>query len=133
MSSDFKPGDAVAQQVQRIPRSGIREFFDLVQGRRDIISLGVGEPDFVTPWHIRESAIYALERGHTVLRIQLLLPHRRRSRRLRLLSVLNFGEHVFLCRERGCPLAPPLRFGPFCRVGVLCGILTDLLLDLFSH
>ena len=49
MSSDFKPGDAVAQQVQRIPRSGIREFFDLVQGRRDIISLGVGEPDFVTP------------------------------------------------------------------------------------
>ncbi|MEC8973265.1 MAG: aminotransferase class I/II-fold pyridoxal phosphate-dependent enzyme, partial [Verrucomicrobiota bacterium] len=65
MSSDFKPGDIVAQQVHRIPRSGIREFFDLVQGRRDVISLGVGEPDFVTPWHIRESAIYALERGHT--------------------------------------------------------------------
>ena len=42
MSNDFKPGDVVAQQVQRIPRSGIREFFDLVQGRRDVISLGVG-------------------------------------------------------------------------------------------
>ena len=74
MSSDFKPGDAVAQQVQRIPRSGIREFFDLVQGRPDIISLGVGEPDFVTPWHIRESAIYALERGHTSYTSNLGLP-----------------------------------------------------------
>ena len=74
MSSDFKPGDAVAQQVQRIPRSGIREFFDLVQGRPDIISLGVGEPDFVTPWHIRESAIYALERGHTSYTPNLGLP-----------------------------------------------------------
>ena len=67
MSNDFKPGDVVAQQVQRIPRSGIREFFDLVQGRRDVISLGVGEPDFVTPWHIREAAIYSLERGRTCL------------------------------------------------------------------
>ena len=74
MSSDFKPGDAVAQQVQRIPRSGIREFFDLVQGRPNIISLGVGEPDFVTPWHIRESAIYALERGHTSYTSNLGLP-----------------------------------------------------------
>ena len=74
MSSDFKPGDAVAQQVQRIPRSGIREFFDLVQGRPDIISLGVGEPDFVTPWHIRESAIYSLERGHTSYTPNLGLP-----------------------------------------------------------
>ena len=55
----------IADHVRAIPRSGIREFFDLVQGQKDIISLGVGEPDFVTPWHIRESAIYALERGKT--------------------------------------------------------------------
>lgn len=55
----------IAKQVAGIPRSGIREFFDLVVGRSDIISLGVGEPDFVTPWNIREAAIYALERGHT--------------------------------------------------------------------
>ena len=41
------------------------KFFELVQGRKDIISLGVGEPDFVTPWHIREASIYALERGRT--------------------------------------------------------------------
>ena len=51
--------------MHEIPRSGIREFFDLVQGQPDVISLGVGEPDFVTPWHIREAAIYALERGKT--------------------------------------------------------------------
>jgi aminotransferase len=55
----------VANHVQAIPRSGIREFFDLVHGKPDVISLGVGEPDFVTPWHIREAAIYALERGRT--------------------------------------------------------------------
>ncbi|MCZ6671679.1 MAG: aminotransferase class I/II-fold pyridoxal phosphate-dependent enzyme [Verrucomicrobia bacterium] len=48
-----------------MPRSGIREFFELVQGADDVISLGIGEPDFVTPWHIREAAIYALEKGKT--------------------------------------------------------------------
>ena len=55
----------VADHVAAIPRSGIREFFDLVQSHPNVISLGVGEPDFKTPWHIREAAIYALERGHT--------------------------------------------------------------------
>jgi aminotransferase len=55
----------VAEHVRAIPRSGIRDFFDLVQGMAEVISLGVGEPDFVTPWHIREAAIYALERGRT--------------------------------------------------------------------
>jgi aminotransferase len=55
----------VAAHVDAIPRSGIREFFDIVQTMPDVISLGVGEPDFVTPWHIREAAIYALERGRT--------------------------------------------------------------------
>ncbi|MGA0900971.1 MAG: pyridoxal phosphate-dependent aminotransferase, partial [Luteolibacter sp.] len=55
----------IAQAVAAIPRSGIRDFFELVQGREGVISLGVGEPDFVTPWHIREAAIYSLERGQT--------------------------------------------------------------------
>jgi aminotransferase len=55
----------IARQVAAIPRSGIRDFFELVQGRDDVISLGVGEPDFVTPWHIREAAIFALEKGQT--------------------------------------------------------------------
>ena len=55
----------IARNVASIPRSGIRDFFELVQGRDDVISLGVGEPDFVTPWHIREAAIYSLEKGQT--------------------------------------------------------------------
>src|SRR5688500_201691 len=55
----------IARQIADIPRSGIRDFFELVQGREGVISLGVGEPDFTTPWHIREAAIYALEKGKT--------------------------------------------------------------------
>ncbi|HCI91207.1 MAG TPA: pyridoxal phosphate-dependent aminotransferase [Verrucomicrobiales bacterium] len=55
----------ISKQVAGIPRSGIRDFFELVQGRDDVISLGVGEPDFATPWHIREAAIYSLEKGFT--------------------------------------------------------------------
>ena len=55
----------IARNVASIPRSGIRDFFELVQGRDDVISLGVGEPDFVTPWNIREAGIYSLEEGMT--------------------------------------------------------------------
>jgi aminotransferase len=51
--------------VRNIPPSGIRKFFDLVSGSKDIISLGVGEPDFSTPWHVREACVYSLERGNT--------------------------------------------------------------------
>src|SRR5271154_360485 len=57
--------DFVADHVRGIPRSGIRDFFEIVQSMSGVISLGIGEPDFVTPWHIREAAIYALERGKT--------------------------------------------------------------------
>ncbi|MDC0088113.1 aminotransferase class I/II-fold pyridoxal phosphate-dependent enzyme [Akkermansiaceae bacterium] len=57
--------DKISHTVAAIPRSGIRDFFELVQGRDDVISLGVGEPDFATPWHIREAAIYSLEKGQT--------------------------------------------------------------------
>ncbi len=55
----------IADHVQQIPRSGIRDFFELVQNAKGVISLGVGEPDFVTPWRIREATIYALEKGKT--------------------------------------------------------------------
>src|SRR5688572_1206252 len=65
MSTSFQAEKFIADNVRSIPRSGIRDFFDIVQGMKDVISLGVGEPDFVTPWHIREAAIYALERGRT--------------------------------------------------------------------
>lgn len=52
--------------VKSIPPSGIRKFFDLVMQTEGVISLGVGEPDFVTPWHIREACFYSLERGYTM-------------------------------------------------------------------
>lgn len=60
-----KPGDFIARHLLDIPRSGIRDFFDIVSSRKDVISLGIGEPDFVTPWHVREQAMFALERGAT--------------------------------------------------------------------
>ncbi len=62
---ELNPQRFIARHVGAIPRSGIRDFFDIVQGMKDVVSLGVGEPDFVTPWHIREAAIYALEQGRT--------------------------------------------------------------------
>jgi len=55
----------IANHVRDIPRSGIRDFFEIVQSMHDVISLGIGEPDFDTPWHIREAAIYSLEKGRT--------------------------------------------------------------------
>ena len=55
----------IASHVKDIPKSGIRDFFDIVSTMKDVISLGIGEPDFDTPWHIREAAIDSLERGST--------------------------------------------------------------------
>ncbi|HNY20847.1 MAG TPA: aminotransferase class I/II-fold pyridoxal phosphate-dependent enzyme [Treponemataceae bacterium] len=57
--------DRYSAKILKTPPSGIRKFFDLIIGRDDIISLGVGEPDFSTPWAIREEAYYHLELGHT--------------------------------------------------------------------
>ena len=62
---NFSVESFIVDPIRNLPKSGIREFFDLVSGRSDVISLGVGEPDFTTPWNIRESAIYSLEAGHT--------------------------------------------------------------------
>jgi aminotransferase len=55
----------IARHVATLPKSGIRDFFEIVSKMKDVISLGIGEPDFDTPWHIREAAIYALEKGKT--------------------------------------------------------------------
>jgi len=55
----------ISKKVQEMQPSGIRAFFDLVLGMKEVISLGVGEPDFVTPWQIREAGIYSLEEGFT--------------------------------------------------------------------
>ena len=63
--SKFVSEKFVAPHIAGLPKSGIRKFFELVNSMDDCISLGVGEPDFTTPWSIRESGIYSLESGHT--------------------------------------------------------------------
>lgn len=62
----MKPQDYIAEKVKVIPFSGIRKFFDIANEMEGVISLGVGEPDFDTPWAIREKGIYNLEKGKTV-------------------------------------------------------------------
>ncbi len=57
--------DRLSVSMQKIPPSGIRKFFEMLIGHDDVISLSVGEPDFPTPWAIREEAFYHLEKGHT--------------------------------------------------------------------
>ena len=57
--------DMIVDNVKNMPPSGIRKYFDIINEMEDVISLGVGEPDFVTPWNVREAGIYSLEKGHT--------------------------------------------------------------------
>lgn len=67
----------ISKSVASIPPSGIRKFFDLVSQTKGVISLGVGEPDFITPWHIREACYYSLEKGYTMYTSNLGLPELR--------------------------------------------------------
>lgn len=69
----------IANHVIGLPKSGIRDFFEIVSQMDDVISLGIGEPDFATPWHVREAAIYALEKGRTFYTSNLGLIELRRS------------------------------------------------------
>ena len=69
----------VSDTIVNIKPSGIRKFFDIVSEMKDVISLGVGEPDFDTPWHIREEGIYALERGKTFYTSNAGLPDLRKE------------------------------------------------------
>ena len=88
--------NAVAKHIAQIPRSGIRDYFDLVQNIDGVISLGVGEPDFAAPWSIREAAIYALERGRTSYTANLGM------RRLRKAVAAYVAQkfHVDYCPDR---------------------------------
>ena len=79
--------DRISPIVKSVPPSGIRKFFDIASEMEDIISLGVGEPDFITPWSIRESCVYGLEQGYTSytanrglmeLREEICFMHKRR-------------------------------------------------------
>jgi len=67
----------ISQRVHKVSPSGIRKFFDILNSMEDAISLGVGEPDYTTPWHIRESAIYSLEKGYTMYTSNLGMPELR--------------------------------------------------------
>ncbi|MFC2003363.1 aminotransferase class I/II-fold pyridoxal phosphate-dependent enzyme [Chloroflexota bacterium] len=69
----------ISRQVRRVAPSGIRKFFDLLASMEGVISLGVGEPDFATPWHIREAAIFSLEKGHTMYTSNLGMPELRQE------------------------------------------------------
>ena len=62
----------VNSNVKRIKPSGIRKFFDIANEMDDVISLSVGEPDFHTPWHIREEGIHTLEKGRTRYTLSLI-------------------------------------------------------------
>ena len=61
----MNPQDYIAEHIKNLPRSGIRDFFAIVSEMPQAISLGIGEPDFITPWKIREASIFALEKGKT--------------------------------------------------------------------
>lgn len=69
----------IAPHVKNLPKSGIRDFFDIVAGRKDVISLGIGEPDFSTPWHIRSRTVDAIENGFTRYTSNLGMPELRRE------------------------------------------------------
>jgi len=68
-----------SQQVRQLRPSGIRKYFDLIASMEGVITLGVGEPDFATPWHIREAAIYSLEKGYTMYTSNLGMPELRQE------------------------------------------------------
>ena len=61
--TDYKK--LIPEKIASLPTSGIRKFFDLLENMKDVTALTVGQPDFVTPWHIREAAIESLEHGKT--------------------------------------------------------------------
>jgi aminotransferase len=75
----IKVRSIISQRANQIAPSGIRKFFDLLASMEGVISLGVGEPDFATPWHIREAAIYSLEKGYTMYTSNLGMPQLRQE------------------------------------------------------
>lgn len=87
--SKLSPRQWVAPHIAGLPRSGIRDFFELVKTMDDVISLGIGEPDFVTPWHIREACIYAINHGYTSYTSNLGDPRLRKA--ICKYSAENFG------------------------------------------
>ena len=87
--------DKLSTSVKSVAPSGIRKFFDIAAKMQDVISLGVGEPDFVTPWSIRESCVYGLERGYTSYTANRGMPELRKeiSRHYNRLYNLDYNFH----------------------------------------
>ncbi|MDA3924549.1 MAG: aminotransferase class I/II-fold pyridoxal phosphate-dependent enzyme [Kiritimatiellae bacterium] len=80
MTNDSKSArNFIAEHVDNLPKSGIRDFFDIVAGRKDVISLGIGEPDFTTPWHIRAKTVECIEKGFTRYTSNLGMPELRKE------------------------------------------------------
>lgn len=79
MSKPYSSQSAIARHVMHIPRSGIRDFFEVVQSMSDVISLGIGEPDFSSPEHIRQAAIDGLRAGRTGYTSNLGIPRLRKA------------------------------------------------------
>ncbi len=75
----FEPQRFISPAVKNLPASGIRRFFDLVANSKGVISLGVGEPDFVTPWHIRDACVHSLKKGYTMYTSNSGLPELRQA------------------------------------------------------
>ena len=78
-ASKSAPDRFVSEHIRKLPKSGIRVFFELVNTMDNVVSLGVGEPDFTTPWTIRESGIYSIEKGHTSYTSNLGMPKLRNA------------------------------------------------------
>jgi aminotransferase len=66
VSKSRQKSKLISKRANRLSPSGIRKFFDLLASIEGVISLGVGEPDYATPWHISEAAVKSLERGYTM-------------------------------------------------------------------
>ena len=89
----------VAPHIAALPKSGIREFFELVNNMNgNVISLGVGEPDFVTPWNIVESGLFSLEKGHTSYTSNLGIPALRKE----IVKYVRNNYHVDYSWENEC-------------------------------
>lgn len=98
MNGSKSPRKFVSDHIANLPKSGIRAFFDLVTQMDDVISLGVGEPDFTTPWTIRESGIYSIERGRTSYTSNLGMPALRNA----ICSYVSRNYHVDYNSKNEC-------------------------------
>ncbi len=140
----------VASRVEEVPSSGIRKFFDIVNEMKDAISLGVGEPDFVTPWNIREACIYSIEKGMTYYTSNWGMPELRdaigcyldkrfgvrynskeeimvtvgasEAIDLALRAILNPGDEVLIPEPSYVAYMPCVHFTGAKAVGIPCGV-----------